>query len=104
MGPAYNPAAIERHWYEYWERQGHFQPRGDGASWCILLPPPNVTGSLHMGHGFQQTLMDVLVRWQRMRGRRTLWQGGTDHAGIATQLVVERQLERAGESRAELGA
>ncbi len=103
MDPAYNPAAIERHWYEHWERQGHFEPHGDGEPWCILLPPPNVTGSLHMGHGFQQTLMDVLVRWQRMRGRRTLWQGGTDHAGIATQMVVERQLERAGESRAELG-
>ncbi len=103
MDIAYDPAAIERRWYEYWEREGHFQPRGDGEPWCILLPPPNVTGSLHMGHGFQQTLMDVLVRWQRMRGYRTLWQGGTDHAGIATQMVVERQLDGTGESRTSLG-
>ncbi len=102
MEATYQPQKVE-HWYEHWERLGCFAPRGDGEPYCIMLPPPNVTGSLHMGHGFQQTLMDILVRYHRMCGRRTLWQGGTDHAGIATQMVVERQLEAQGLSRKELG-
>ena len=104
MDKRYDPAAIEPRWYRFWEQQGYFAPAGgDGEPYCILLPPPNVTGSLHMGHGFQHTLMDILVRFERMRGKRVLWQCGTDHAGIATQMVVERRLEAAGRSRRELG-
>lgn len=103
MDKSYQPQSLEREWYQRWEENGYFAPGGDGEPYCILLPPPNVTGSLHMGHGFQQTLMDVLIRRQRMRGRRTLWQCGTDHAGIATQMVVERQLEAEGGSRAAMG-
>ena len=103
MDKTYDPQAIETRWYEVWERQGYFKPRGGTDSYSIALPPPNVTGSLHMGHAFQQTLMDILIRYQRMRGADTLWQCGTDHAGIATQMVVERQLEGRGLSRLELG-
>jgi valyl-tRNA synthetase len=103
MEKSYQPRDIEQHLYEEWEAAGWFAPRGDGEPYCIMIPPPNVTGSLHMGHAFQDTLMDALVRYQRMRGRRTLWQVGTDHAGIATQMVVERQLEREQTSRGELG-
>ncbi len=107
LDKTYNPQTIEARWYEQWERQGYFHPRGgprDGrASYSIALPPPNVTGSLHMGHAFQQTLMDILIRYRRMRGDDTLWQCGTDHAGIATQMVVERQLEAKGQSRHDLG-
>ena len=103
MDKTYDPQAIESRWYEVWERQGYFKPRGGTDSYSIALPPPNVTGSLHMGHAFQQTLMDILIRYQRMRGADTLWQCGTDHAGIATQMVVERQLEGKGLSRLELG-
>ena len=103
MDKTYDPQAIESRWYEVWERQGYFKPRGGTDSYSIALPPPNVTGSLHMGHAFQQTLMDILIRYQRMRGADTLWQCGTDHAGIATQMVVERQLEGRGLSRLELG-
>ena len=103
-GGAYDPAAIEGRWYEVWERSGYFQPSGDGEPRCIMIPPPNVTGSLHMGHAFQHALMDILVRRWRMAGHAVLWQTGTDHAGIATQMVVERQLEQRGEpTRAELG-
>ena len=103
MDKTYDPQAIESRWYEVWERQGYFKPRGGTDSYSIALPPPNVTGSLHMGHAFQQTLMDILIRYQRMHGADTLWQCGTDHAGIATQMVVERQLEGKGLSRLELG-
>ncbi|MDB6060628.1 MAG: valine--tRNA ligase [Verrucomicrobiaceae bacterium] len=99
----FQPADIERNWYERWESAGYFAPQGDGAPYCIMIPPPNVTGSLHMGHGFQEAIMDALIRYHRMRGNKTLWQVGTDHAGIATQMVVERQLEAQGIKRAELG-
>jgi valyl-tRNA synthetase len=103
MDKTYHPHAIEQSWYATWERQGYFAPRGQGEPYCIMIPPPNVTGSLHMGHAFQDTLMDALIRYRRMQGFDTLWQAGTDHAGIATQMVVERQLERAGKTRHELG-
>lgn len=94
MEKTYNPQDIEQPLYQHWEQQGYFQPRGDGqkAGYCIMIPPPNVTGSLHMGHAFQQTIMDILIRYQRMQGKNTLWQAGTDHAGIATQMVVERKI------------
>ena len=107
MDKTYNPQAIETNWYETWEQRGYFKPSGTGPgsehSYCIMLPPPNVTGSLHMGHAFQQTLMDILIRYHRMAGDNTLWQCGTDHAGIATQMVVERQLEQQGKHRLDLG-
>ena len=103
MEKTYNPQGIESRWYDVWEQQGYFKPRGGTGCYSIALPPPNVTGSLHMGHAFQQTLMDILIRYQRMRGADTLWQCGTDHAGIATQMVVERQLESRKQSRLELG-
>lgn len=99
----YQPADIEPHWSAYWEKQGFSHPAGAGQSYCIMLPPPNVTGTLHMGHGFQHTLMDILIRFHRMQGENTLWQAGTDHAGIATQMVVERQLAQQNLSRHELG-
>jgi valyl-tRNA synthetase len=106
LAKSFEPAAIEARWYPAWERGGYFAAGLDEKnpkSFCILLPPPNVTGTLHMGHAFQQTLMDALVRYHRMRGDNTLWQAGTDHAGIATQIVVERQLEQEGTSRRALG-
>ncbi len=103
MDKTYNPHAIEQNWYEIWERDGHFAPSGTGAPYCIMIPPPNVTGSLHMGHAFQDTLMDALIRYHRMRGDNTLWQAGTDHAGIATQMVVERQLGTQEVTRHDLG-
>src|SRR5215217_4793273 len=105
MDKSYNPRDIEQRLYERWERNGWFAPRpgGSGESYCIMIPPPNVTGTLHMGHAFQHTLMDALTRYHRMRGYNTLWQPGTDHAGIATQIVVERQLEAQGTSRREIG-
>ncbi len=103
MEKTYDPHAIEQRWYQTWENNGYFEPRGEGAPYCIMIPPPNVTGSLHMGHAFQDTLMDALVRYHRMRGDNTLWQAGTDHAGIATQMVVERQLEAEGKTRHDLG-
>ena len=104
MDKTYNPHDIEQRWYETWENSGWFAPSGeDNDSYCIMIPPPNVTGSLHMGHGFNNTIMDTLIRFNRMQGRRTLWQPGTDHAGIATQMVVERQLEAEGKSRHDLG-
>jgi len=99
----YQPAAIERQIYENWERSGYFAPTGSGPAYCIMIPPPNVTGTLHMGHAFQHTLMDCLTRYHRMRGHRALWQPGTDHAGIATQMVVERQLNAAGMNREQIG-
>jgi valyl-tRNA synthetase len=105
LAKSFEPRAIEAKWYAYWEAHGLFKPslREDRPAYCIQLPPPNVTGTLHMGHAFQQTLMDVLIRWHRMRGDNTLWQVGTDHAGIATQIVVENQLKAEGTSRRELG-
>ncbi|MFJ5430586.1 valine--tRNA ligase [Pectobacterium actinidiae] len=94
METKYNPQDIEQPLYEHWEKQGYFKPHGDTSkeSFSIMIPPPNVTGSLHMGHAFQQTIMDTLIRYQRMQGKNTLWQAGTDHAGIATQMVVERKI------------
>jgi len=103
MDKSFAPADIERRWYQYWEDRGLFSPGGEGDSYCIMLPPPNVTGNLHMGHAFQDTIMDILTRYHRMQGRPTLWQPGTDHAGTATQMVVERQLAAKGTSRTELG-
>ncbi|MFG1497327.1 valine--tRNA ligase [Saccharospirillum sp. HFRX-1] len=103
MEKTYQPQAIEGKHYQRWEQNNYFQPSGQGDSYCIMIPPPNVTGSLHMGHAFQQTLMDALTRYHRMAGRNTLWQPGSDHAGIATQMVVERQLARDGISRHDLG-
>ncbi len=103
MEKSYNPHAIEQDWYRTWEEKGWFAPSGEGQPYCIMLPPPNVTGSLHMGHAFQDTIMDALTRWQRMKGSDTLWQPGTDHAGIATQMVVERRLLDEGKSRHDLG-
>ena len=105
LAKSFEPHAIEAKWYPEWESRGYFRPSfAPGASpFCIQLPPPNVTGTLHMGHAFQLTLMDVLVRWHRMRGDNTLWQLGTDHAGIATQIVVENQLKAEGRSRHDLG-
>ena len=105
MDKSFEPAAIESRWYAHWERQGYFKPdpQAPGDPYCILLPPPNVTGTLHMGHAFQQTIMDALIRHARMSGRRTLWQGGTDHAGIATQKIVENQLAAEGRTRHDLG-
>ncbi|MEE3662156.1 valine--tRNA ligase [Brenneria sp. g21c3] len=94
METKYNPQDIEQPLYEHWEEQGYFKPNGDVSkeSFSIMIPPPNVTGSLHMGHAFQQTIMDTMIRYQRMQGKNTLWQAGTDHAGIATQMVVERKI------------
>ncbi len=103
MDKTYQPSAIETQWYKTWEEKGYFKPSGNGAPYCIMIPPPNVTGSLHMGHGFNNAIMDTLVRYHRMKGHNTLWQVGTDHAGIATQMVVERQLGAQGVSRHDLG-
>ncbi|MFC1665925.1 valine--tRNA ligase [Pseudomonadota bacterium] len=103
LSKTYDPHAIETQIYENWERSGWFSPHGDGPSYCIMIPPPNVTGSLHMGHAFQDTIMDALTRYHRMRGYRTLWQAGSDHAGIATQMVVERQLLAENKTRHDLG-
>jgi len=103
MEKIYQPETIEKQWYQTWEQKNYFAPKGQGTPYCIMIPPPNVTGSLHMGHGFGCTLMDVLIRYQRMQGKKVLWQPGTDHAGIATQMVVERQLLKEGKSRHDLG-
>ncbi len=99
----YRPKEIEAKHYARWEQAGWFTPSGDGDPYCIVIPPPNVTGTLHMGHAFQDTIMDSLIRYHRMRGMDTLWQTGTDHAGIATQMVVERLLDREGTHRTQLG-
>ncbi|MBF0349117.1 MAG: valine--tRNA ligase [Magnetococcales bacterium] len=105
MPKTYLPSGVERRLYQFWEERGFFSPNMEqgGVPYCIMIPPPNVTGSLHMGHAFQDTIMDALIRYHRMKGDRTLWQTGTDHAGIATQMVVERQLEAEGKSRHDLG-
>ncbi len=103
MEKSYQPNAIEGHWYQLWEKNGYFSPKQWQQPYCIMLPPPNVTGNLHMGHAFQDTIMDVLTRFHRMQGESTLWQTGMDHAGIATQMVVERQLGKDGISRHDIG-
>ncbi|MFA7444165.1 MAG: class I tRNA ligase family protein, partial [Lysobacteraceae bacterium] len=105
LNPSFEPGQFETRWYDFWERSGAFAPSGEGTPYTILLPPPNVTGTLHMGHAFQHTLMDALTRYHRMRGFDTLWQLGTDHAGIATEMVVSRNLaiEGKGETRDSLG-
>ncbi|MBF0138629.1 MAG: class I tRNA ligase family protein, partial [Magnetococcales bacterium] len=105
MSKSYEPTGVERHWNSVWENRGYFAPRHQegNPAYCIMIPPPNVTGNLHMGHAFQDTIMDALIRYHRMRGETTLWQTGTDHAGIATQMVVERQLEAEGRTRDDLG-
>ena len=103
MDKTFSPGDIESRWYSEWEDKNHFAPRDGDLSYCIPIPPPNVTGTLHMGHGFQQAIMDALIRFHRMKGHSTLWQVGTDHAGIATQMLVERQLEAKGISRHDLG-
>ena len=109
LDKTYNPHAIEQHWYKNWEDKGYFKATdnnpgtAEAESYCIMIPPPNVTGTLHMGHAFQDTIMDTLIRFNRMQGKKTLWQAGSDHAGIATQMVVERQLAAKGQSRHDLG-
>ena len=103
MEKSYQPDAIEGRWYQLWEEKGYFSPNQTGQSYSIMLPPPNVTGNLHMGHAFQDTIMDVLSRFHRMQGNSVLWQPGMDHAGIATQMVVERQLTEDGVSRHDIG-
>jgi len=103
MDKTYSPKDIEESLYQTWESKGYFKPSGKGDAYSIMIPPPNVTGSLHMGHAFQHTIMDILTRYQRMDGKNALWQVGSDHAGIATQMVVERQLAAEGKSRADLG-
>ena len=106
LAKSFDPKTLESKWYEFWESHGYYAAGLDTTkqdNFCILLPPPNVTGTLHMGHGFNQTIMDALTRYHRMRGDNTLWQPGTDHAGIATQIVVERQLDAQGVSRHDLG-
>lgn len=103
MDKIYRPKQLEDQWYKTWEERGYFAPQGNGDPYCIVIPPPNVTGRLHMGHGFQNAIMDALTRYHRMLGRAALWQVGTDHAGIATQMVVERQLNDAGSSRQQIG-
>ncbi|UDM06740.1 valine--tRNA ligase [Halomonas sp. NyZ770] len=104
MDKTYQPEQIETRWYERWEADNRFAPSGHGQPFSIMIPPPNVTGSLHMGHAFQDTIMDTLTRWKRMQGNNTLWQVGTDHAGIATQMLVERKIAvEEGKTRHDLG-
>jgi valyl-tRNA synthetase len=103
MDKTYSPRDIEQRLYQRWEAEGRFRPAGTGRPYSIVIPPPNVTGTLHMGHAFQDTIMDALTRYHRMLGEDTLWQPGTDHAGIATQMVVERQLNAEGRTRHDLG-
>ena len=105
LSKSFEPKEIEKKWYPVWEQAGYFKPNGDTSkpSYTIQLPPPNVTGVLHMGHAFQQTLMDSLIRYHRMKGDNTNWVVGTDHAGIATQIVVEQQLKAEGQTRHDLG-
>jgi valyl-tRNA synthetase len=103
MSKDYRPAEFERGHYDRWEQAGYFAPSGQGNPYCIVIPPPNVTGTLHMGHAFGHTIKDMLIRFHRMCGDDTLWQPGTDHAGIATQIVVERTLQAEGRDRQTLG-
>ncbi|HWR95973.1 MAG TPA: class I tRNA ligase family protein, partial [Arenimonas sp.] len=105
MEKSFDPGQFEGKWYAHWESSGCFKPSGKGPAYTIMLPPPNVTGTLHMGHAFQHTLQDALIRYHRMKGFDTHWQMGTDHAGIATEMVVNRNLAQAGlgETRDTLG-
>ncbi|TVO78676.1 valine--tRNA ligase [Sedimenticola selenatireducens] len=106
MDKTYDPHSLEKRWYQTWEKRGYFAPTSDtenGTPYCIMIPPPNVTGSLHMGHAFQDTIMDALTRYHRMKGDNTLWQAGSDHAGIATQMVVERLINAEGKTRHDYG-
>jgi len=103
MEKTYAPHSIEQRWYKTWEDKGYFEAKPEGESYCIMIPPPNVTGSLHMGHAFQDTIMDALSRYHRMKGKSTLWQPGSDHAGIATQMVVERLVNAEGKTRHDFG-
>src|SRR5262245_8042202 len=105
LSKAYDPKEVEPRWYALWEGESFFraEPTAPGEPFCIVLPPPNVTGSLHLGHALTATIQDILIRWNRMKGRSTLWLPGTDHAGIATQMVVERELGKVGVSRHDLG-
>nr|MDK2850527.1 valyl-tRNA synthetase [Candidatus Cloacimonadota bacterium] len=103
ISKSYSPQDIEKKWYKHWEEKGYFAPRGEGKPFTILIPPPNVTGILHMGHVLNNTLQDVVIRYQRMQGRPTLWLPGVDHAGIATQNMVERQLAKEGKTRHQIG-
>src|SRR5713101_1704239 len=105
LAKRYEPASFEQRWYEFWERGGFFTPLVDRErpKFSIVIPPPNVTGRLHIGHALVNTLQDIIVRWKRMSGFNTLWLPGTDHAGIGTQLVVDRELTRQGISRFDLG-
>ena len=102
---SYEPAQVEERWYAYWEREGLFtaDPAGKGPAYSIVIPPPNVTGQLHMGHALNNTMQDIMCRYKRMLGYEVLWMPGTDHAGIATQNVVERQLASEGKTRHDLG-
>ena len=99
----YDPSEIEEKLYQEWESSGLFEPSEDSDSYSLAIPPPNVTGTLHMGHGFQNAIMDCLIRYHRMSGKNTLWQVGTDHAGIATEMVVERRLNAEGKSKESIG-
>ena len=105
MDKAYEPSKFERHWYDEWSRLELFRadPSHPGDPFCVVIPPPNITGNLHLGHALNATLQDILVRWRRMQGRSVLWLPGTDHASIATQVMVERQLEEEGTDRATVG-
>jgi len=106
MEKTYDPHAIEQRWYRFWEERGYFAPRGEGEPYCIMIPPPNVTGRLHMGHAFQDTIMDILIRYHRMKGDRTLWQPGTDHAGEGKsrhELGRERFVQRVWQWKEESG-
>src|SRR5688572_20060624 len=105
LAKAYEPQSVEPRWYRFWEESGFFKadPSRPGPSFAIVIPPPNVTGSLHIGHAFTLTLQDVIVRWKRMSGHDALWLPGLDHAGIATQMVVERQLAKEGKRKEDLG-
>ena len=103
LAKAYEPQTIEAELYARWEAEGLFAPAGTGPAFSLVIPPPNVTGTLHMGHALDNTLQDILVRWHRMHGDRTLWMPGTDHAGIATQSVVERHVQKQGKTRHDYG-
>ncbi|MBQ6915919.1 MAG: class I tRNA ligase family protein, partial [Kiritimatiellae bacterium] len=104
MDKHYDAKAAEAKWYPFWENNGFFHQEPDGREpYSVVIPPPNVTGILHMGHALNQTIQDILVRWRRMQGRNTLWLPGTDHAGIATQNVVEKALKKEGKRRQDLG-
>src|SRR6185503_10930501 len=105
LAKAYEPREVEARWYRVWEESGAFRadPASGREAFAIVIPPPNVTGSLHIGHAFTLTLQDVIVRWRRMQGRDVLWLPGLDHAGIATQMVVERQLAQEGKRKEDLG-